>query len=136
MLPALLADAVLVLHFAFLVFVVCGGLLAWHWPRLAWLHLPALAWGAYAVLAGEICPLTPLENALREAGGGRGYGGPFIDHYLLPLVYPAAVQGPNGRALQVALGAALLLANAGVYLLVWQRRRHRAGRPHNGRTSP
>lgn len=132
---SLLADVVLLLHFGFLAFVVCGALLAWRWPLLAWLHLPALAWGAYAVLAGEICPLTPLENALREAGGGSGYGGSFIEHYLLPLIYPGAVQGPHGRILQVALGVALLLFNAGIYGLVWWRCRRRAGLPHNRRRS-
>ena len=131
-----LADVVLLLHFGFLAFVVCGGLLAWRWPRLAWLHLPALAWGACVVLAGAICPLTPLENALREAGGGSGYGDSFIEHYLLPLIYPGAVQGPTGRVLQVALGVALLLFNAGIYALLWQRRRRRARRPDKrGRSS-
>ena len=120
----LLADAVLLLHFGFLAFVVGGALLVWRWPRLAWLHLPALAWGAYVVLAGAICPLTPLENALRQAGGG-GYEGSFIDHYLLPLIYPDMVQGPAGRGVQATLGLALLLFNAAVYLLV--RRRSRNG---------
>ena len=122
---SLLADAVLLLHFGFLAFVVCGALLAWRWPLLSWLHLPALAWGAYVVLAGEICPLTPLENALRQAGGGSGYGESFIEHYLLPLVYPGAVQGAPGRALQVTLGVALLVFNAAIYLRLWRRQRRR-----------
>jgi len=127
----LLADAVLLLHFGFLAFVVAGGLLLPRWPRLAWLHLPALAWGAYVVLAGEICPLTPMESALREAGGGRGFEESFIEHYLMPLIYPSEVQGPTGRRLQAALGVALLLFNAGVYALLWWRRRHRTRRPDN-----
>jgi hypothetical protein len=127
----LLADAVLLLHFGFLAFVVCGVLLAWRWPRMAWLHLPALVWGVYVVLAGEICPLTPLENALREAGGVSAYENSFIEHYLLPLIYPGVVQGPTGRALQIGLGLALLLFNAGVYALLWQRRRRRARRLDN-----
>ena len=118
----LLADAVLLLHFGFLAFVVGGALLVWRWPRLAWLHLPALAWGGYVVLAGEICPLTPLENALRQAGGASGYEGSFIEHYLVPLIYPGAVQGPTGRELQVVLGLALLVFNATVYGLAWRRR--------------
>ncbi len=125
----LLADLVLLLHFGFLTFVVCGGLLAWRWPRLAWLHLPVLAWGAYVVLAGAICPLTPLESALREAGGGRGFAESFIEHYLVPVIYPGEVQGPMGRGLQVALGVALLLFNAGVYAVLWQRCRRRPRRP-------
>jgi len=112
-------------------FVVAGALLLPRWPRLVWLHLPALAWGAYVVLAGEICPLTPLESALREAGGGRRFEESFIEHYLLPLVYPGAVQGPTGRRLQAALGVALLLFNAGAYALLWWRRRRRARRPDN-----
>ncbi len=121
----LLADAVLLLHFGFLAFVVGGAALVWRWPRMAWLHLPALAWGAYVVLAGEICPLTPLENALRQAGGASGYEGSFIEHYLLPLIYPGAVQGPAGRGVQVVLGAALLSFNAVVYALAWRRRGRR-----------
>jgi hypothetical protein len=119
----LLADGVLLLHFGFLAFVVGGALLAWRWPRLAWLHLPALAWGAYVVLAGEICPLTPLENRLRQAGGGSAYEESFIEHYLLPLIYPDAVQGPMGRGTQVGLGVALVVFNVGVYALAWRRRR-------------
>jgi len=118
----LLADAVLLLHFSFLAFVVGGAFLVWRWPRLAWLHLPAVAWGAYVVLAGEICPLTPLENALRQAGGDSGYSGSFIEHYLLPLIYPAAVQGPLGRGLQVAIGMALVAFNGAIYLAVWRGR--------------
>ncbi len=125
----LLADAVLLLHFGFLAFVVVGVLLLPRWPRLVWLHLPALAWGAYVVLAGDICPLTPLESALREKGGGSGFEESFIEHYLLPLIYPGEVQGATGRRLQAALGVALLLFNAGVYALLWWRYRRHARRP-------
>lgn len=119
----LLADAVLLLHLAFIVFVVVGALAVWRWPRLAWLHVPALAWGAYAVIAGAICPLTPLENALRAAGGGTVYAPSFIEHYLLPIVYPDAVQGEAGRALQVALGLGVVVLNAVLYGLLVRRRR-------------
>jgi Protein of Unknown function (DUF2784) len=119
----LLADAVLLLHLAFIAFVVGGALAVWRWPRLAWLHLPALAWGAYAVITGAICPLTPLENALRAAGGGSVYAPSFIEHYLLPIVYPDAVQGEAGRALQVALGLGAVLLNAVLYGLLVRRRR-------------
>ena len=118
----LLADAVLLLHLAFIVFAAAGALLVWRWPRLAWLHLPALAWAAYVVIAGEICPLTPLENMLRRAGGEGGYERSFIEQYLLPLVYPDAVQGPMGRGLQVGLGVGLLAFNAAIYACVWRRR--------------
>ena len=122
-----LADAVLVLHFAFIAFVVFGGLLVWRWPVIAWLHLPALAWGAYVIIAGEICPLTPLESSLRIEGGGSGYDRSFIEQYLMPLVYPDAVQGAMGRGLQVALGVAVLVINAVAYACMW-RRRSKAGR--------
>src|SRR5438477_13191225 len=118
----LLADAVLVLHLAFIAFACFGALAVWRWPRLAWLHLPALAWAAYVVMAGEICPLTPLENALRRAGGETGYRQSFIEHYLLPLIYPDAVQGEMGRGLQVALGVGLLALNVAVYTLALKRR--------------
>jgi hypothetical protein len=116
-----LADTVLVVHLLFVAFVVAGGLLALRWRGAVWLHLPALAWGAAIEFFGWVCPLTPLENLLRRWGGQAGYAGGFIDNYLLPLLYPAALT----RELQWTLGAALLLFNAVVYLMVWRRwRRH------------
>jgi hypothetical protein len=118
-----LADGVLVLHLAFIVFATLGGALVWRQPRWAWLHLPALAWGAYVVLAGTVCPLTPIENALRERGGQGTVGPSFIQHYLVPLVYPDAAQGEMGRGLQVALGIALVAVNMVVYGLAWRQRR-------------
>jgi len=118
-----LADTVLVLHFAFIAFVALGGLLVLRWPGLAWLHLPAVAWGAYVIIAGEICPLTPLEVALRIRGGEPGYEHSFIEQYLLPLVYPDAVQGSAGRGLQVALGIAVVVINAVAYAVAWRRSR-------------
>lgn len=121
----LLADAVLVLHLAFVAFVVAGGLAVLCLPRIAWLHLPALAWGAWVVLAGEVCPLTPLENALRQAAGGGVYQDSFIEHYLIAIIYPPAVQGPIGRGVQVGLGVALVAFNALVYGVVWRRWRRR-----------
>jgi hypothetical protein len=117
-----LADAVLMLHFAFLAFVVVGAMLVLRWPWVAWLHLPAVAWGAYVIIAGEICPLTPLESELRISGGEGGFERSFIEHYLLPLIYPDAVQGPMGRGVQVGLGLALLLLNVVVYTWAWKRR--------------
>jgi len=120
-----LADAVLVLHLAFIVFVSLGALAVWRWPRLAWLHVPAMVWGVYVVLAGKICPLTPLENRLRRAGGEAGYEESFIEHYLLPLIYPHAVQGDAGRGLQETLGFALALLNFVVYALLLRERQRR-----------
>jgi hypothetical protein len=119
MLYRALADAVLVLHLLFVAFAVAGGLLAFRWRWMALVHLPALAWAAFVEFSGSICPLTPLENALRAAGGQAGYGGGFIEHYLLPLLYPAELT----RSLQWTLGAGLVAFNLVVYFLLWRRRR-------------
>ena len=112
-----LADAVLVLHLAFILFVVLGGLLVL-WRRwLIWLHLPVVAWGILIEFAGWICPLTPLENWLRMQGGDRGFSGGFINHYLVSLIYPAGLT----RELQWLLGALVLAINAAMYFHVWRR---------------
>jgi len=117
-----LADATVVLHFAFIAFVVLGGLLVLRNLRFAWLHVPAVAWVVWLEFTGAICPLTPLENALRARAGEAGYAGGFIDHYLMPVIYPAGLT-PH---IQVMLGAAVLVLNAIVYALVWRRRRRSA----------
>lgn len=109
----LLADAVLLLHLAFILFVVLGGFLVWRWPRLAWLHLPAAAWGALIEFGDWPCPLTPLENHLRALAGEAGYAGGFIEHYLLPLIYPEALT----RELQVAFGLGVVAINLAAYAL-------------------
>ena len=111
-----LADAVLVLHLAFILFVVLGGLLVLRRRWLVWLHLPAGAWGILIEFAGWICPLTPLENWLRMQGGERGYAGGFIDHYLVSLIYPDGLT----RELQWLLGALVLAINAAIYLWLWR----------------
>jgi hypothetical protein len=118
----LAADAVVLIHLAFVVFVVAGALLVLRWPRIAWVHVPAFVWGALIEFAGWICPLTPLENRLRISGGAAGYEGGFVEHYVIPILYP----GNLTRALQIGLGVAVVLINAGVYgwLLM---RRARAG---------
>ena len=108
----------LVLHAAFVVFAALGGLLVLRWHRLAWLHLPAMAWGALVELAGWICPLTPLESSLRVAPGGDGYPGDFLERQIDALLYPTTLT----RRDQVALGLALLAFNAAVYALVLRRR--------------
>ena len=119
----LLADAMLVLHLAFVAFAVAGGLLVLRWRWVALLHLPALAWAAFVEFTGRICPLTPLENALRDKGGQAGYEGGFVEHYLLPLLYPAELT----RELQFVLGTGLLVFNAVVYACVlWRRIRRSA----------
>ena len=121
MLYRALADATVVLHLAYIVFVLCGGLLVLRTPRALWLHLPAVAWSLWAEFVGSTCPLTPLENWLRAQGGETGYGTGFIEHYLLPILYPGALT----RELQFVLGGGVLLVNAAVYAFVLRRRRAR-----------
>jgi hypothetical protein len=121
----ILADAVLVLHLAYIAFVMLGGLAVLRWPRLAWLHLPAVLWGAGIAFAGGYCPLTPLENSLRVAGGGTGYEGSFIEQYLTALIYPEGLT----RGIQIALGCAVVAVNLAVYLRLFNRGRSLKGDP-------
>ena len=116
-----LADLILVLHLAFVVFVVAGGLLALRWRWVPAVHLPAALWGVFIEASGGVCPLTPLENALRRAAGASGYAGGFIEHYLVPAIYPPALSQP----VQLALAGLVVLANALVYSFVWRRDRKR-----------
>ena len=118
----LLADAVLLLHLVFVLWVVAGGLVVRRRPRWAWLHLPALSWGVYVLLSSSDCPLTPLENRLRALGGEVGYSGGFIDHYLLALIYPDWAQATSDRVWQSGIAAALVAMNAVCYLAAWRRR--------------
>ena len=115
-----LADAVVVAHLLFVAFVVAGGLFALRWPRVAWLHLPAAAWGAVVELMGWVCPLTPLENWLR-ARGGVPYQEDFVARYLLPVIYPENLSPFRQRI----LGAVVIAANLAVYAVVLRRRRRR-----------
>jgi len=110
-----------VLHFAFIVFVMLGGLAVLHWPRLAWLHVPAALWGVLIEFGGWICPLTPLENAMRVRGGEDGYAGGFIDHYVTSLIYPDGLT----RTTQIAIGTLVFAINACVYWRLWRNRRRR-----------
>ena len=114
---ALLADLVLLLHATFILFVVFGGLLVFWRRRVAWLHVPCAIWGMIIELQGWICPLTYLENDLRIAANTSGYDGGFIDHYLVPLVYPAGLT----PGIQVLLGFAVLFVNAVIYIMVWRK---------------
>jgi hypothetical protein len=107
----LAADVIVLLHGAFVVFVMLGGLLALRWRRLMWLHVPAAVWGISIEFAGWVCPLTPLENYLRERGGGATYRGDFIEHYIVPLLYPARLT----REAQIVLGSLALAMNVFVY---------------------
>lgn len=115
----LAAEMVVIVHLLFVLFVGLGGLLVLQWPRLAWLHLPAAAWGALISFTGWICPLTPLEVGFRQRAGEAGYRGDFIDHYLLPVLYPEGLT----RSMQMALGVAVVLLNVAVYAYaVWRQR--------------
>jgi len=121
MLYRALADLVALTHLAFIVFALFGGLLALRWRWIPWAHIPAAAWGAAVEFFGFFCPLTPLENSLRRAGGATGYSGGFIERYLMPIIYPEGLT----RELQLLLGFALVVLNLAVYLVVWRRFRSR-----------
>lgn len=118
------ADAIVALHFAFVLFVVLGGLLVLRWPRVVWLHVPAVIWGALVEFTGWICPLTPLENRLRRAAGETGYQGDFIAHYVLPVLYPNGLT----RTDQLLLGGAALAINLVIYGFAIVRHRRRAAK--------
>ena len=115
----LLADAVVVLHLAFILFALAGGALVMVRPWLCLVHLPAAAWAAYTEFSGTICPLTPLENALRRRAGEAGYDGGFVEHYLIPVIYPAALT----PTLQATLGAIVVAVNVALYAAAWRRAR-------------
>ena len=117
----ILADATVVLHLAFVVFILLGGLLVLRRPKVAWVHLPAVAWGAWVEFAGSVCPITPLENWLREQGGRSAYSAGFIEHYLVPILYPASLS----RELQWGLGGIVLLVNSVLYIVILRRRAQR-----------
>jgi hypothetical protein len=119
LLYAVLANLTVVGHLAFVAFVVLGGLLALRWPRVVWIHLPCAAWGALVEVAGWICPLTPLEQTFRERAGEGTYGTSFLEHYLIPLLYPGALT----REIQLGLGAGVVVLNAVIYAVVWRKRR-------------
>lgn len=122
MLYRILADAVVVVHFAFILFVAGGALLAWRWPALVWAHVPALAWGAGTIAIGFPCPLTGLEKSLRRLAGEQGYGGGFVDHYIEDAVYP------DEYTFALRLLAAVAVV-AGYAVLLGLRRGARPGQP-------
>ena len=113
----LLANAVVLLHTAFVAFVVLGGFLAWRWSRIAWLHVPCALWGAVIEYQGWICPLTPLENDLRRRAGLAGYAGGFVEHYVLPVLYPAGLTRPA----QALLGTLVVIVNLIAYGVLLRR---------------
>ena len=123
-----LADGVVLVHALFVAFVVAGGIAVLSRPRLAWLHLPAVAWGVFVELSGRLCPLTPLENALRRRAGDATYEASFVEHYVVPVLYPAGLT----REVQWLLGATVLVINVAVYTVAvarWKRSGRRRQSP-------
>jgi Protein of Unknown function (DUF2784) len=121
----MLADLVVLLHFAFVLFVVFGGLLALRWPKVAYVHLPVAMYGTLIELVGWICPLTPLEKRLRESAGLEGYEGGFVEHYILPVLYPTELT----RGVQLLLGALVIAVNISIYGIIVRRQRRRRRDP-------
>ena len=122
MLYGILADLVVIGHFTFVLFAVLGGLLVLRWKQCLWIHVPVVLWAALIEFTGWICPLTPLENWLRARGGAVGYPSSFIEHYILPVLYPTQLT----RQLQITLGLLVLGINLGIY--GWMLRRAAKGK--------
>jgi hypothetical protein len=113
------ALVVLLVHLAFVLFVVLGGVIALRWPKVAWAHIPVAVWGALIEFTGGICPLTPLENWLREQAGEERYAGDFIEHYITALIYPGGLT----REIQIGLGVFVVVLNVAIYVWIATRRR-------------
>ncbi|NOR05364.1 MAG: DUF2784 family protein [Deltaproteobacteria bacterium] len=111
MLNLFFADLVVMVHVAFVLFSVLGGFLVLRWKLCAWIHIPAVMWAALIEFCGWVCPLTPLENWLREKGGGSSYGSGFIEHYIIPVLYPASLT----QNMQIILGVFVLGINLVIY---------------------
>lgn len=112
-----LADIIVLIHFAFALFSVLGGVLYIWWRKIIWFHVPAVLWAALVESAGWICPLTPLENWLRFKGGAAGYNGGFVENYILPVLYPAGLT----REIHIALGVLVIAVNLAIYLLIFSK---------------
>ncbi|KAF0155829.1 MAG: hypothetical protein FD159_2006 [Syntrophaceae bacterium] len=116
---AILAGAIILAHLLFIAFVVAGGLLVVRWPRLAWVHIPAVVWGVVVEMTGWICPLTPLENHLRRLSGSSSYSGGFIEQYLIPVIYPANITAST----QFILGGLVIAINLVIYAIIIRKQR-------------
>ncbi len=116
----LFADTLVVIHLTFITFVVVGGFLAWRWRWLAWIHVPVALWAGLIELLESarwtICPLTPLEVHFRRLAGGEGYEGGFIEHYIIPSIYPAGL----APAVQVILGISVVIINGFAYAVYFR----------------
>lgn len=119
MLYQIAADFVVLLHFTFIVFVLAGGLLVFKWRWMIWLHIPAALWGSIIVIARWICPLTPIENRLRQAGGAETYSSSFIEQYLVPIIYPSGLN----REVFIAMGIVVIVINVIVYTILFNKRK-------------
>ena len=117
MTASIAANALLLIHLGFVLFVALGGLLVLKWRRVAWVHLPCAAWGILIEFNGWICPLTPLENHFRRLAGEAGYDGGFLQHYIWPVLYPSGLT----RGMQVVLGLAVLGLNLYIYWRAFQK---------------
>jgi hypothetical protein len=117
MIYRLLADSIVLIHLAFVIFAVFGGLLSIWWRKIIWLHLPSVLWSGLVETAGWICPLTPLENRFRLQSGVSGYSGGFIEHYIIPILYPADLN----RDIQIIMGVLVILVNVLIYGFVFKR---------------
>ena len=106
------ANAIAIVHLAFIVFVIAGGFLVLRWPMLAWFHLPAAVWGALIEFANWYCPLTTWENQLLRRAGRAGYDTGFIEHYVFAVIYPTGLT----RGMQIAIGVIVLIVNLAVYV--------------------
>ncbi len=118
MLYRVLADCVVLVHAAFVAFVVLGGFLAWRWRWIVFAHVPCALWGIAIEYGDWICPLTPLENALRARAGLEGYRGGFVEHCVIPALYPAGLARPT----QALLGTLVLAVNLVAYGVLWRRK--------------
>jgi hypothetical protein len=122
MIIRILTDIIVLIHLLFIIFVVFGGFLAFYKKWFVWIHIPAAVWGILIEFFGWICPLTPLENKFRISEGLQGYGGGFIDHYLIPIIYPDNLT----RNIQILLGAGVLIINITLYyFLIMHHRKNR-----------
>lgn len=125
MIERIAADIIVIVHFGFILFVGLGAFLSLRWRRAAWLHVPAAIWGAAIEFRHGVCPLTPLEQRLRMIAGDAGYSGSFIEHYLLPIIYPSGLD----QRVQYVLGTLVLVINLAVYGWLLYRRRRGSAKP-------
>ncbi len=119
MLAHVAANAVVLAHLAFIAFVLFGAWFVLRWKWLIWLHVPAFVWGAAVEFYGVVCPLTPIEQRLRAMAGDEGYTGGFVEHYIVPVIYPAGLT----PTIQLWLGVFVVFVNVAIYGYIGYRRR-------------